>query len=197
MNLIIKLLKKIKGQYAWLRYKLRLNILIANGLSLGKNVTIMPEVFIDPGYPYLISIGNNCSFSNGVVILCHDATPFEFTNGYARIGKVDIKDNCYFGTNVIILPGVTIGPNVLVAAGSVVNKNIPPNSCVAGVPARFYSNFDDFIMNHEEQIKLMPSFTYKEFISPNDEFKEKIKKILDKDQIYVKGYDGKFPWKNT
>ena len=197
MNLIIKLLKKIKRRYTWLRYKIRLNNLIANGLSLGKNVTIMPEVFIDPRYSYLISIGNNCSISNGVVILAHDATTFKFTNGYTRLGKVDIKDNCYIGTNVIILPGVTIGPDVLIAAGSVVNKNIPPNSCVAGVPARFYSKFDDFIKDHKEQIKLMPSFDYKEFNSPTDEFKEKIKKMLDKERIYSKGYDGKFPWTNT
>ena len=197
MNLIIKLLKKIKRQYTWLRYKIRLNNLIANGLSLGKNVTIMPEALIDPRYPYLISIGNNCSLSNGVIILAHDATTFKFTNGYTRLGKVDIKDNCYIGTNVIILPGVTIGPDVLIAAGSVVNKNIPPNSCVAGVPARFYYKFDDFIKNHEEQIKLLPSFDYKEFSSPNNEYKEKIKIMLDKGQIYSKGYDGKFPWTIT
>ena len=197
MNLIIKSLKKIKGIYNWLRYKLRLNQLIANGLTLGKNVTIMPEVIIDTRYPYLISIGNNCSLSNGVVILAHDATTFKFTNGYTRIGKVDIKDNCSIGTNVIILPGVTIGPDVLIAAGSVVNKNIPPNSCVAGVPARFYYKFDDFIKNHEEQIKLLPSFDYKEFSSPNNEYKEKIKIMLDKGQIYSKGYDGKFPWTIT
>jgi maltose O-acetyltransferase len=197
MNLIIKLLQKINDKYKRFNYKRKLNNLIADGLSLGKNVTIMPEALIDPRYPYLISIGNNCSLSNGVIILAHDATPFKFTNGYTRLGKVDIKDNCYFGTNAIILPGVTIGPNVLVAAGSVVNKSIPPNSCVAGVPARVYSKLDDFIKNHEEQIKLMPSFDYKEFSAPNNEFKEKIKKMLDQDQIYVKGFDGKFPWTNT
>ena len=196
MNLIIKLLQKINDKYKRFNYKRKLNNLIADGLSLGKNVTIMPEVIIDTRYPYLISIGNNCSLSNGVVILAHDATTFKFT-GYTRLGKVDIKDNCYIGTNVIILPGVTIGPDVLIAAGSVVNKNIPPNSCVAGVPARFYYKFDDFIKNHEEQIKLLPSFDYKEFSSPNNEYKEKIKIMLDKGQIYSKGYDGKFPWTIT
>jgi maltose O-acetyltransferase len=194
MNLIMKLLQKINGKYKRFYYKLKLTNLIANGLTLGKNVTIMPHVSIDPSYPYLISIGNNCSLSNGVVIIAHDAATFKFTNGYTRLGKVDIKDNCYIGTNVIILPGVTIGPNVLIAAGSVVNKNIPPNSCVAGVPARFYYKFDDFIKNRKEQIKLMPSFNSKEFSSPNNEFKEKIKKMLDKDQVFSKGYDGKFPW---
>jgi maltose O-acetyltransferase len=157
----------------------------------------MPGAFIDPQYSFLISIGDNCSLSNGVIILAHDASTYKFTNGYTRIGIVKIKDNCYIGTNAIILPGVTIGPNVLIAAGSLVNKSIPPNSCVAGVPARVYSKFDEFIKHHEEVIKLRPSFDYKDFNSPNNDFKEKIKKMLDEDQIYVKGFDGKFPWTNT
>jgi maltose O-acetyltransferase len=197
MKFILKLLLKITDKYKHSNYNRKLNNCIANGLTLGKNVTIMPGAFIDPRYSFLISIGNNCSLSNGVIIVAHDAAPFKFTNGYTRLGKVVIKDNCYIGTNAIILPGVTIGPNVLIAAGSVVNKNIPPNSCVAGVPARVYSNFDDFIKNHEDIIKMGPSYDYKDFNSPSNEFKEKIKKILDEDQVYVKGFDGKFPWTYT
>jgi maltose O-acetyltransferase len=197
MKFILKILLKITDKYKHSNYNRKLNNCIANGLTLGKNVTIMPGAFIDPRYSFLISIGNNCSLSNGVIIVAHDAAPFKFTNGYTRLGKVVIKDNCYIGTNAIILPGVTIGPNVLIAAGSVVNKNIPPNSCVAGVPARVYSNFDEFIKNHEDIIKMKPSYDYKDFNSPSNEFKEKIKKILDEDQVYVKGFEGKFPWTYT
>jgi maltose O-acetyltransferase len=197
MKFILKLLLKISDRYRHLNYKRRLNNCLTNGLSLGKNVTIMPGAFIDPRYSFLISIGDNCSLSNGVIIVAHDAAPFKFSNGFTRLGKVEIKENCYIGTNVIILPGVTIGPNVLIAAGSVVNKNIPPNSCVAGVPARVYSKFDDFIQNHKEMIKMRPSFDYKEFNSPSKEFKDKIKKMVEEDQVYVKGFDGKFPWTNS
>ena len=170
---------------------------IANGLTLGRNVTIMPGAFIDPRYSFLISIGDNCSISNGVIIIAHDASTYKFTDGYTKLGKVEIKENCYIGTNAIILPGVSIGPNVLIAAGSVVNKNIPPNSCVAGVPARVYSKFDDFIQGHTELINLRPSFQSKDFNSPSHEFKEKIKKLLDEEQIYVKGSVGNFPWTIT
>jgi maltose O-acetyltransferase len=197
MKFLLKLLLKITDKYKHSNYNRKLNNCIANGLTLGKNVTIMPGAFIDPRYSFLISIGNNCSLSNGVIIVAHDAAPFKFTNGYTRLGKVVIKDNCYIGTNAIILPGVTIGPNVLIAAGSVVNKNIPPNSCVAGVPARVYSNFDEFIKNHEDIIRSRPSYDYKDFNSPSNEFKEKIKKLLDEEQVYVKGFEGKFPWTNT
>lgn len=176
MEIIFKILSKLNAYIKYKKYLNKLNKNIKNGLKLGKNVTIMPGATIDARYSYLISIGDNCSLSNGVLILAHDATPFKFTKGYTRIGKVEIKDNCFIGTDVIILPGVTIGPNVLIAAGSVVNKNIPPNSCVAGVPARVYQKFDEFLEQHKEAVKDRPSFDYKEFDSPDEKFKRKNKK---------------------
>lgn len=194
MNTINKLLLDFIAKFKYGNFKRKLNKNVANGLRLGKNVTIMPNVSIDDKYPYLISIGDNCSLSNGVLILAHDATTFKFTGGYSKIAKVEIKDNVYIGQNSIILPGVTIGPNVLVAAGSVVNKSIPPNSCVAGVPARIYAKFDEFIENHKNLIDERSFFEYKDFSSPNDEFKENVKKLVENGHIYVKGYEGKFPW---
>jgi maltose O-acetyltransferase len=197
MKIILKILLKISDYIKYRNFKRKMNNCIANGLTLGRNVTIMPGAFIDPRYSFLISIGDNCSISNGVIIIAHDASTYKFTDGYTRLGKVEIKENCYIGTNAIILPGVSIGPNVLIAAGSVVNKTIPPNSCVAGVPARVYSKFDDFIQGHTELINLRPSFQSKDFNSPSREFKEKIKKLLDEEQIYVKGSVGNFPWTIT
>jgi maltose O-acetyltransferase len=197
MSIILNLLHLMLDKLKHVKYQRRLNECLANGLTLGRNVTVMHGAFIDPRYSFLISIGDNCSLSNGVIIVAHDAATYKFTDGFTRLGKVDIKENCYIGTNAIILPGVTIGPNVLIAAGSVVNKNIPPNSCVAGVPARVYSKFDDFIQKNEELIKSRPVFDYKDFNSPSAEFKKKIIKLLDEDPIYVKGFIGKFPWTNT
>lgn len=135
-----------------LKYRLIIKSLIARGLKLGKNVTIAPTAYLDRGYPYLISIGNNCSLANDVRLLVHDATTFKFLNQHTRLGKIEIKDNCFIGERAIILPGVTIGPNVLVAAGSLVNHDIPPNSCVAGVPARVYAKFDEFLERNRQQM---------------------------------------------
>ncbi|MCL5029855.1 MAG: acyltransferase [Bacteroidetes bacterium] len=197
MGFVFKILSKFNSYLKYKKYLSKLNKNIKNGLKLGKNVTIMPGATIDARYSYLISIGDNCSLSNGVLILAHDATTFKFTKGYTRIGKVEIKDNCFIGTDVIILPGVTIGPNVLIAAGSVVNRNVPPNSCVAGVPARVYQKFDEFLELHKEAVKDHPSFDYKDFDSPDKEFKEKIRSLVEHNNIYVKGYEGKFPWTIT
>ncbi len=197
MNLIIKLLRIINFSIKQWKYQNKIKRIINNGLKLGKNVTIMPGATIDERYAYLISIGDNCSLSNGVVILAHDATTFKFTDGYARLGKIEIKDNCFIGTNVIILPGVTIGPNVLITAGSVVNRDIPPNSCVAGVPARVYQKFDEFIEQHKKATNECPSFDFHEFNSPDIKFKNEILNLIESRNIYVKGFDGKFPWTIT
>ena len=158
-------------------------------------MTIAPTAFIDESYPYLISIGNNCTISNGVRLIAHDASTFKFTDQYTRLGKIEIKDNCYIGEKAIILPGVMIGPNVLIASGSVVNKDIPPNSCVAGVPARFYAKFEDYIAKHKEQIKQRGIFEYADLQSKiNEDLKKKVKESVQNGDAYVKGYVGKYPY---
>jgi len=134
-------------------YRTRIKVLIDGGLIIGQNVTIGRSVNIDNGYPFLIRIGDNCSICEEVRLLAHDATPYKFANGHTRLGKVEIKDNCFIGEKAIILPGVTIGPNALVAAGSVVIRDVPPNSCVAGQPARVYYKFDQMIEQHKQRIK--------------------------------------------
>ncbi len=53
-----------------------------------------------------------------------------------KFGRINIRDNCVIGERVILLPGVTIGPNSVVAAGSVVARSIPPDVVAAGNPAK-------------------------------------------------------------
>lgn len=87
-----------------------------------------------------ISIGHNVVVSERVVIRDSDNHVIE-TKGEA-IGKqpvarpIVIEDHVWIGMNVIVLKGVTIGEGAVVAAGSVVNKDVPPHCLVAGVPAR-------------------------------------------------------------
>ena len=53
-----------------------------------------------------------------------------------KFGRIDIRDNCVIGWGAIILPGVTIGPDSVIAAGSVVTRSIPPGVVAAGNPAK-------------------------------------------------------------
>lgn len=114
------------------------------GVKLGNNVILSNVSFSSE--PYLISIGNDVRITSGTKI---------FTHGGARVlrkkhpnmdffGKVQIKNNVYIGNNCLIMPGVTIGSNVIVAAGSVVTKSVPDNVVVGGNPARILSSIDDF-----------------------------------------------------
>jgi len=195
MSIVLYILCKIWCKINYCIYCYRIKDLVKRGLILGKNVTIAPAAYIDESYPYLISIGDNCTVSNGVRLVAHDASPFKFTDQYTRLGKIEIKDNCYIGEKAIILPGVTIGPNVLIAAGSVVNRDIPPNSCVAGVPARFYAKFEDFIARHKELIKERAIFEYADLqLKKNEYLKRKVKESVQNGDAYVKGYVGKYPY---
>jgi carbonic anhydrase/acetyltransferase-like protein (isoleucine patch superfamily) len=60
-------------------------------------------------------------------------------------GKITIQDNCVIGVSSIILPGVTIGPDSIVGAGSVVTRDVPPKSVAAGNPARVLCTLDEYI----------------------------------------------------
>ncbi len=93
--------------------------------------------------PYLIKIGNNVAVTKGVIFHPHDGGTWIFRDEMPDLrvfGPIIIKDNCLIGVNSQILPNVTIGPNSIVAAGSVVISDVPPNSIVMGVPARKFGS---------------------------------------------------------
>jgi acetyltransferase-like isoleucine patch superfamily enzyme len=91
--------------------------------------------------PYLITIGHHVAIAAEVSFITHDGGTYVFRDQerYRRVlkfGRITIKDNCVIGQRVLILPGVTIGPNSVVAAGSVVSRNVPPDVLAAGNPAK-------------------------------------------------------------
>ena len=196
IDALYRLIGKLYHIVADYKYRTRIRVLIARGLVIGKNVTISASAYIDTSYPYLIRIGDNCSLAEHVRVFAHDATTFKFTNGHTRLGKVEIKDNCFIAERTIILPGVTIGPNVLVAAGSVVNRDIPPNSCVAGVPARVYAKFDKFIEQHWRQIEDGTVFEYSDLpLDPDEQTRAKVwKSVQDGRHAYKRGRAGRDPF---
>ena len=125
-----------------------LNILIKRGLKLGKGVEIVDSFFFDPSHCFLISIGDNCTICPGVRLIAHDASTKKIL-GYTKIGKIRIKENCFIGDSALVLPGVTIGPNSIVGAGSVVTKDVPAGAIVAGNPAQVIMQ----VTNYTEKIE--------------------------------------------
>ena len=72
------------------------------------------------------------------------------------MGTIEIFDHVMIGAGSKILPNVKIGPNVIVPAGSIVTRDVPPNSVVAGVPAKVIGSFDDFAKKRIENTKDYP-----------------------------------------
>lgn len=110
-------------------------------LTIGQNVGVSSSSII---CHHRINIGDNVCIGGGCVIFdtnfhplssSERANPVMCNNG--KVGKVDIKTNVFIGTSCIITKGVTIGENSVVAAGSVVVKDIPANEIWGGNPAKF------------------------------------------------------------
>lgn len=111
---------------------LKLNII---GYDINKNVIIENNVKLDKLYKSGIHIGENTLIASGTVILTHDHCKRD-NNNQPFITDTWIGKNCFIAINSIILPGVIIGDEVIVGAGSVVTKNVPSNCIVAGNPAK-------------------------------------------------------------
>jgi acetyltransferase-like isoleucine patch superfamily enzyme len=109
-------------RFFYLRYYRRMDI--------HRSVRIGRSVIFDRTYPPGIHIGEHTYITNNVTILTHDHASSQW-----ELHTV-IGDRCFIGNHVIILPGLTIGSEVIVGAGSVVTKDVPPNCIVVGNPAR-------------------------------------------------------------
>jgi maltose O-acetyltransferase len=171
-SIYYKLLARKKRMY--------LNSLIKKGLMLGKNVDIIDSFFFDPSHCFLISIGDNCTICPNVRLIAHDASTKKHL-GYTKIGKIEIKGNCFIGDSVIVLPGVKIGPNSIVGAGAVVKKDVPPNSVVAGNPSRIISSLTEYLIKTKNQSADKRIFSEEYFIEKLDDEKreEMLRSVSD------------------
>jgi len=115
-----------------------IKLMPANNLILGDDVDIAWGVVITANGG--VSIGNRVMIGYGAKILSAnhvipDLPEKIFFSGHVK-KKVIICDDVWIGANCIVLPGVTIGSGSVVAAGSVVTKDIPNNCIVGGIPAK-------------------------------------------------------------
>ncbi|MFY0543215.1 acyltransferase [Brevibacillus sp. H7] len=98
-------------------------------MEVGEQTAVALMVMMDIMFPELIKIGRNCVIGYNTTILAHEYLVDEY-----RLGEVRIGDRVLIGANSTILPGVTIGEGAVVAAGTVVHKDVPAGAFVGGNP---------------------------------------------------------------
>lgn len=153
-----------RGEDALIRNRTRMDVLPFNRFSIGDHSTIedfstvnngMGDVIIGVGVRIGMSnviigpvtIGNNIILAQNVVVSAlnhtyHDVRiPIRFQK--CTTSPVTIEDDCWIGANAVITAGVSIGKHAVVAAGSIVTKNVPPFSIVAGNPAKVIKHYNE------------------------------------------------------
>lgn len=114
--------------------------------DFGKNITVGDHVFINVGCKFQdqggIYIDDGALIGHGVVLatLNHDMDPAK--RQQLHPAPIHIGKRVWIGANATVIPGVTIGDDAVVAAGAVVNKDVPPRAIVGGVPAKFIKWID-------------------------------------------------------
>lgn len=123
------------------------------GVKIGKNVFMGGGNVLDRVRPDLITIEDDVSISGNVFILTHSNPPEPLRHLLGPsshvVAPVHIKKGAWLAINVVILPGVTIGENSIVSAGSVVMKDVPDNTMVGVMPARFLKELKPYKTENE------------------------------------------------
>ncbi len=148
MEIIYRIILKIHSLCRALHDKAYIEICKSRGLKVGKDV-----IFIEaPKFgsePFLIEIGDRTKITANCTFINHDGAMYVIrsTEKYKDVrnfGRIKIGKNCFIGNNCTILPGVEMGDNSILGAGSVLNSSTPPNSVFAGVPAKFICTIEEY-----------------------------------------------------
>ena len=105
----------------------------------GQNVFIGSDVLIDSACPELVTIKDYASLAGGNILMAHSNPTYPIRSEKlieTKLAPIIIEEGAWVTVGAIILPGVTVGINSVVAAGAVVTKDVPPYTVVGGVPAK-------------------------------------------------------------
>lgn len=134
--------------------KIWINVQIREGAQIGDACTLSKDVYIDSG----VKVGNRCKIQNGVSVyqgveigndvfvgpnatFTNDLVPRAFNSEWVITSTI-VEDGASIGANSTIICGVKVGEYAMVAAGSVVTKDVEPYTLVMGNPAKPYSKID-------------------------------------------------------
>ena len=130
----LKILMRFFGMY-FPSQNVRVAMYRKAGVKIGKPLVFGSNIFIDVIFCD-VTIGDNVLLAGYDRIISHSNVRYGWKTDEGERSPVVIKDGARISMDVDILPGVTIGKNSVIAAGAVVNRNIPANCMAAGVPAK-------------------------------------------------------------
>lgn len=144
------------------------------GATIGNNTKFLSprKSFIDENRAAYITIGDNCVICQGVTILAHDYSWSVLMKSHNKIypsggGPVQIGNNVFLGVNEIVLRNVSLGDNVIVAAGSVVTRSFGSNLVIGGNPAKVIYTLDEYCEKRRrsfiEEARQNAIFIYKKY----------------------------------
>jgi acetyltransferase-like isoleucine patch superfamily enzyme len=152
-----------KGRGVIIRRRVRMDVVPFNHFSIGNNSVIEDFSTVNNGVGDVeigekslvgignviigpVKIGNDVILAQNIVVsgLNHNYTDVSMPihKQGVSVAEIVIEDECWIGANVVVTAGVTIGKHSVVAAGSVVTKNIPPYSIAVGNPSRIIKQYD-------------------------------------------------------
>ena len=119
------------------------------GMEIGEGTRIFCDISTTESY--LVRIGDRTTISNNVQLITHDASIQKaIPEASDLFGRIVIGNNCFIGARSIIMYGVTLPDNTIVAAGSVVTKSVLEEGCViGGNPARIITTLEKFAKKNE------------------------------------------------
>lgn len=139
------------------------------GVRVGKDCRLLAVTAGTFGSePYLISLGDHVTVTDGVRFVTHDGGVWVFREQEPDIdviGPITVGNNVFIGLGAILMPNVTIGDNCVVGAGAVVTRDIPDDTVAAGVPAKPLTTTQAY------REKLNGKVTYIRSLSPADKRK--------------------------
>lgn len=170
MGKLVGLLKELylratKTGVEYARYK---------GVKIGDNCRIYTRSF--GSEPWMISIGNKVTITSGVILLTHDGSTWLMNDEKGRrylYRRLEIGNNVFIGVNSIIMPGVKIEDNVIIAAGSIVTKSVPSGVIIAGNPAKIIGDYTAY------QNEMLENYVSDKDIDYTLDYQNRIEKVID------------------
>lgn len=173
-----------RGVYA-LIMRLLGKAVLPPGIRVGRNVHIGDASRFDVTHGRHITICDEATIALGVRILCHDASS-QRRIGATYVAPVTIGERAFVGTEAVIMPGVTIGRDAIVAAGAVVTRNVEPGMIMAGVPAVPIGTTKDLDERRRQQIAIKRIFDSRVYacLFLSAEIDAELRKVAEEDGGY-------------